>query len=243
MLTYITDVMKSINGSTIIFKTSQNESMYVKSFEDGIVSIIPVDHYKVLNFAKDLLGLLSEYSNFQEELKNCFNKDMKVKGIKVKLARNEFLIKKDGENEQEVLYNTIRKAIMSSFHSIYFDIWNKDENAIEKLKYIIMVDNFEFLFKDEILKKEFEKKYIISAFRNENLDIYNFALYIGKACFKDMESFKNSNEKYDEVLINKIMKLKDHSIYFDISKERQKETFKILIKYWKFGDALKNLLN
>lgn len=89
---------------TRIFRTSKRDSLWVKSFEDGIAVADPMCGCSITSFAEMIAGCFDEDSNFTSELFSAFNCDENTAftGIQFDFNGVTLLVTKENANEDKI---------------------------------------------------------------------------------------------------------------------------------------------
>lgn len=97
------------NNTSRIFRTIGNNeipTLWVESFEDGIVTVAPAGGYSIENFAEAIAGCFNEDSNFGIEVLRAYNCDENATFICIKFEFNGVTLIVTKENaDKERIYS------------------------------------------------------------------------------------------------------------------------------------------
>ena len=95
------------NNTSRIFRTIGNDSirtLWVKGFEDGIVTVVPVTGCKIDTFAEAVCGCFNDDSNFGTEVLRAYNCDENAtfKGIQFEFNRVTLTVTKENADAERI---------------------------------------------------------------------------------------------------------------------------------------------
>ncbi len=243
------------NG-TFIFRAlaPRRYTIQVKSFENGVVTIAPMNDSTITTVAEIVAGCFEDHSNFTRELFRAFecDKNTAFTGIKFNINEVTIMVTKENADEDKIYAEWKAGAEANAKkHSIEMEVYMKTaEYHVKRAKAlkvetrretvekdIVLIDEFTKLqFKDE----ESEKKWKQWVENNSEAPYINDTITYARRWAKYMQYLmEKHNKTVAEIADNasSLSGIDDITLYMHI------RAVAILVQCWKYGEELRKWHN